>query len=135
MAKLQLGKAPENFKRNLEFTNLQGVKSTIEFTFVYRTRKQYGELMDEITSMDKSESPDAEVEKPDKKKPNKTYAATIVDVDKREAEALLKIATGWDLDEPFNLENASLLIDSFQGSQQIIFDAYRAACLEGRLKN
>jgi Phage tail assembly chaperone len=127
MAKLQLGKAPENFKRNLEFTNLQGVKSTIEFDFIYRTRKQYGELMDEITTEVKGKKSDDDK--------SKTYAATIADVDKREADALLKIATGWDLEEPYNAENLSLLIDSFQGSQQIIFDAYRAACLEGRLKN
>lgn len=132
MAKLQLGKAPENFKRSLEFTNLQGVKSSIEFNFVYRTRQQYGALMDEITTEAKPKKTDEETEK---KAAQKSYAATITDVDKREAEAILKIATAWDLDEPFNLESLSLLIDSFQGSQQIIYDAYRAACLEGRLKN
>jgi Phage tail assembly chaperone len=84
-------------------------------------------LMDEITTEVKGKKSDEDK--------SKTYASTIADVDKREAEALLKIATGWDLEEPYNAENLSLLIDSFQGSQQIIFDAYRAACLEGRLKN
>jgi hypothetical protein len=123
MAKLALGKAPESFKKVVEITNLYGTKDTIEIEFKYRTRKQYGELIDSIQSSEKSS------------KKTDTYVDIITDTDAKTVEFLLSIAKGWDLEEPFNAENVAILVDQFPNATNEINDAYRIAILEGRLKN
>ena len=45
--KFQFGETPDTFKRNVDVINIHGAESTIEFEFIYRTKKQFAALADE----------------------------------------------------------------------------------------
>ena len=49
MAKIKLGNAPENFKRTVTFPLLDGTEGQIECVFKYRTRTQFGALVDSLS--------------------------------------------------------------------------------------
>jgi len=44
--------------------------------------------------------------------------------DKEDADAIMEIASGWDLDDPFNADNVGRLIDQYIGAAKVIFETY-----------
>ena len=51
------------------------------------------------------------------------------------ADYILQISDGWNLDEDFNRASVVQLCDELPGAAQAIIEAYRAALTEGRLGN
>ena len=127
MAKLQLGKAPVNFKCTVTFSKLDKTKVSIELDFKYRTRKQYAELIDAVVKGEEDKKP--------KKDETKTFTELLEKGSNETIDFILQIANGWDLSDEFNRDNVAILVDQFPSATNEINEAYRVAILEGRLKN
>lgn len=128
MAKLKLGSAPKNFKRMIHIPLVDGTTADLEISFKYRTRTEFGELIDSIVAKPSTE-------KEEVKQEIKTTKEAFKKGNESEAENILKMADGWDLDEPFNKANIVKLIDEFPVAATIISDTYRELIQDGRAKN
>lgn len=126
MAKLKLGNAPKNFKKTVSITFADGTKYDIEMLYTYRTRSEYAAFMDSVVGEPKKGKKADEV---------KTAADAFKLAGDIDADIIMKIAEGWDLDDEFNKENVLKLIDEYPSAAAIISDDYREAILDGRRKN
>lgn len=127
MAKIVLGKRPQSFKHVVKFPMLDGTQGAIEVTYKYRTRTEFGQFIDKIMA-------DAGVDKPAdgevfslEKLMEKTAGSN--------ADYLLQVLEGWDLDVALSHESAQQLADEIPGAANAIMESYRAAITEGRLGN
>ena len=126
--KIKLGNRPKNFKRSVEFPLPEGGTGKIEMLFKYRTRPEFGALIDEIVS-------GAEDIPVDEDTGRILQAAIISRSVESNAEYILKIAEGWNLDEEFSAENIKQLAEELPGAVTAITSAYRDAIVDGRLGN
>lgn len=128
MAKIKLGARPKSFKRKVEFAMLDGTVGVIEVEFKYRTRTEFGRMIDELLETAKA-STDAPAD----------VKAEMFELMSRTTEAnadyVLQIAQGWNLDEEFNRENIQQLGDEIPAAVAAIMADYRSAVTEGRLGN
>lgn len=126
--KLTFGNPPSTFKKEVvasifgEDGELTQVK--FDMTFKYRTRSQYGELMDEYLA--KSQAPlEGDV----------TVKGVVDTKNSFDVEAILKMAEGWSLADPFDKDSLTRLSDTYPAVIAEITEAYRSAIMEGRIKN
>lgn len=129
MANVTLGKRPEFFKKAVNFPLLDGTTGTINVTFKYRTRVEFGQMVDAMVEKAKSEGaqvPAGEL-------------ITMTDLMQKtagqNAEYILNVVSGWDLDVPLNQASAQQLADELPAAAIQIMEDYRAAVTEGRLGN
>lgn len=126
--KIKLGQKPENFTKTIAFQSLEGEDLEIEVVFKYRTRKEFGEFFDKMFA-DAGETAPKPVAAQD-------YMTTMmVKSGEKNADYLLAIATGWNLDIPFNRANIEQMCDEFPGAAAAIMQGYYTAITEGRVKN
>jgi len=94
---------------------------TVKLTFKYLGRKEYRAMVD---SWD-------EVREPDKaNKPGKVVKpATLTE------DAFLQFVNGWELPEPFNLENVQIFLNNYPAAYMDTFTQYSKLSLQSRLKN
>lgn len=126
MAKIKLGQRPANFKHIVKFPMLDGTTGSFTVNYRYRTRKEFGEFIDEIMAeakIDKSE--DGEF----------SMADLMERTAGSNAQYVMRAVEGWDLDEEFNVDNVQQLADELPAAIGKIMEDYRSACLEGRLGN
>jgi len=127
--KITLGSRPKNFKHTVEVPMHEGTTGEIEVLYKYRTRTEFGAFVDGILA-------EAQVAKPanpdDIGNAVRQAMAAMVD---RNAQYLLQIMDGWNLDVDFNLVNAQQLCDEMPAAAAKLMDDYRMACIEGRLGN
>lgn len=124
--KIILGKRPDSFRRKVVFPLLDGSEGVIMCDFKYRTKKEFGDLLDTITK-------DAGVT-PEAGQPLSLGDLMTKTVDKN-ADYLLDILKAWDVDAELNRDSAAQLADELPGACVAIMDTYRAAVVEGRLGN
>lgn len=55
--------------------------------------------------------------------------------DKEDVPAIMEIASGWDLDDPFNADNVDRLVDQYIGAAKVIFETYISELSAARLGN
>ncbi|MFD0669722.1 phage tail assembly chaperone [Ramlibacter sp. MAHUQ-53] len=130
MAKIVLGKRPKNFKRSITVDLPEGGKGGIEVSFIYRTRTEFGAFVDELMNsagVKQTGQSDEEVKFSLEDALSKTRDSN--------ADYILKIADGWNLDEDFSRANVAQLCDELPGAALQIIEAYRVAITEGRLGN
>lgn len=127
MAKIKLGNRPKNFKRIVTFDMLEGGKGSIECTFKYRTRSEFGVFIDKLI-----EAAGAK-EKPEGDK--FSMAELMEKTAGQNAEYLLDVLESWNLDEDLNKPNAQQLADELPAAAAAIMETYRTAVTEGRLGN
>lgn len=139
MAKIVLGKRPETFKRTVAVPMLDGTKGTIECTFRYRTRKEFGALVDGIRADTEklgaqatSEAAPVEEGAPSKAWSMRDHFEKLVGTN---ADYILQILDGWNLDVPLSAESLQQLSDELPAASEAIIEAYRVAIIEGRLGN
>jgi Phage tail assembly chaperone len=127
--KVKLGARPESFTHPVEVKLHDGETGVIKMTYIYRTRKQFANLVDDIFEEAKMKQPvgDAQMDL--------SMSKFIAERDGTSIEYIMRIATGWDLESEFNRENVTQLCDELPGVALAVIDAYRAASLEGRLGN
>ncbi|WP_412479915.1 phage tail assembly chaperone [Azonexus sp. IMCC34839] len=124
--KVKLGARPESFKRTVKFPLIEGGEGAIDVTFIYRTKTEFGEFIDKIFAETKQERPaDGEF----------GMREIMGKARDKNAAYLLEVIRGWNLDEPLNRETAEQFCDEFPGAAAEIMEQYRAAIVEGRVKN
>ena len=128
MAKVKLGARPKNFKRNVEFDMLDGTKGNIECVYKYRTRSEFGAFVDEMVDKANPANPD--------ETPKQLSMTELMEKTKdTNADYLLKVLDGWNLDEELSRESLQQLADEVPAAVGAMMETYRAAILEGRLGN
>lgn len=80
----------------------------VQFTFKHRDRNSFRELMDSLA------------EKND---------------ERTDTDLILDIASGWELEEPFDAEHVTQMLDRYIGSGAAILDAYMREQTGARRKN
>lgn len=126
--KIKLGQRPESFKKTVEFTMLDGEQGEIEMVFKYRTRKEFGDFFDKIFAING--------ERAEKRVSDADYMSSLMTAGgDKNATYILDIATGWNLDIPFNRANIEQMCDEMPGAAVAIMQGYYSAVTEGRLKN
>ncbi|MDC8756262.1 phage tail assembly chaperone [Janthinobacterium fluminis] len=127
--KLKLGSTPKSFLKSVEIVMLDGSVETIEISYQYRTRSQFAALVDARIA---SAAAPAVADSP---APEKTVAEWFRLADEGAVEFVLKIADGWDLEDPFIEKSLLQLEDENPGALAAIATAYRQAVAEVRTKN
>jgi Phage tail assembly chaperone len=127
MARIQLGKTPKSFKRVINIDMLDGTKGSIECEFKYRTRTEFGKFLDGIF-----ESAGVKPVDPDEKV---VIAEVMEKTRDTNADYLIQVLEGWNLDDDLTKANLQQLCDEFPGAANSIMEAYRLAVTEGRAKN
>jgi hypothetical protein len=127
MAKIKLGSRPKSFKRVVKFPLLEGGDGAIECTFKYRTRSEFGEFIDQMM-----EASGAKAKADDEKF---SMAELMERTAGQNAQYIMDVLDGWNLEEELNLHNVQQLSDEYPAATNAIMEAYRAAIVEGRLGN
>jgi hypothetical protein len=126
MATISLGKAPKSFKKIVSVPMHDGTTGAIECLFKYRTAIEYGDLVDRMNATPAMSLEPGEQDLLGQQLRVKT---------RRNAEFLLEVLEGWNLDVPLTLEAAIQLCDELPGAADETFEVYRRATVEGRLGN
>ncbi|MBI3103242.1 MAG: hypothetical protein HYY98_17070 [Burkholderiales bacterium] len=130
MAKIILGKRPRNFKRVVSFDLPEGGKGSIEVSFVYRTRKEFGQFVDEVFSA-AGVAPASQADDDVKFSLAKALEKTV----DTNADYIIKIVDGWNLDAEYSRDAVQQMCDEYPGAAQAVIESYRLAITEGRLGN
>lgn len=138
MTTITLGARPKSFKRVVHFPMLDGTPGSIEVSYKYRTRTEFGAFIDGIVAKAQAAS-DARQTTQQAASGSVVDDMTMVRIMVKTAQAnadyLLDVLDGWGLDVPFNAENVRILSDQYPAATMAIMEAYRAAITEGRLGN
>jgi len=125
--KIKLGNRPKNFKRIVTFDMLEGGKGSIECTFKYRTRSEFGVFIDRLMAAAGTK---------ERTEGDKFSMAELMEKTAgQNAEYLLDVLESWNLDEDLNKPNAQQLADELPAAAAAIMETYRTAVTEGRLGN
>jgi hypothetical protein len=132
MAKIQLGARPKNFKHTVKFQMLDGTMGSVEVLFKYRTKKEFGEFIDELMESAKIQPPPATGDEEPK-------PFSMTDMMEKTAGAnadyILQVIEGWNLDGELTRDNVQAMADVYPAAAAAIMETYRTACVEGRLGN
>jgi hypothetical protein len=134
MAIVKLGKRPETFSHICKFPMLEGGEGTVPVTYKYRTRKEFGAFWDELTG---STEAAAKSDKPDSTDPVEKFslAKIYAKASTKNSQDVLKIITGWGLEEELSLESVQQLNDELPLAVATIVGDYYTAMTTGRLGN
>lgn len=128
MAKIVLGARPKNFKRTISFPMLDGTTGSMEVTYKYRTRKEFGVFIDSIL--------EAAGEKTGQSEDEKFSMAKLMEMTAgKNAEYVLQVVESWNLDADLSRESVEQLADELPAAVNTIMETYRLAITEGRLGN
>jgi hypothetical protein len=127
MAKIVLGQRPEKFSRTVKFPMLDGTDGVIKCEFMYRTKREYAELVDKLNEGGKLNI------REDGSIPN--LQELISSGITNNAWYLGEVLLGWDVDAELNEANLQELADAYPAAASAIMEAYRVGCIEGKLGN
>lgn len=130
MAKITLGKRPETFKKKLSVLLPTGETGDITVEYKYRTREEFAELIDDIfkrASVTPASQSDDDV--------RFSLSEALSKGNESNADYILQVAKGWDLDVEFTRDNVLQLCNELPGVAVAVIDTYKQACVEGRLGN
>lgn len=125
MASIKLGNRPKSFKRIVTFPLIEGGEGAIEVSFRYRTRTEFGAFIDKISADAKDSGEQKDF----------TIAELMGKTRDKNAQYLMDVIDGWNLDEPMTRATVEQLCDELPGAAAEIMEAYRKAIVEGRLGN
>lgn len=127
MAKITLGKRPQFIEATISATLPDGTVGSIKARYKYRTRTEFGQMIDQRMAEARNEAPAEPAD----------FSVATMQRQARDANAayLLDILDGWDLDNDLDIDTATQLCDEAPGMAQALIDGYRMAVTEGRLGN
>ncbi len=130
MSKIKLGTPPKSFPATIKVPMLDGTEGTVKVNYIYRTRTAFGTFIDGLMSdagVKPASTDDADVK------------ATLADAMERtrdnNADYIMRVMDGWDLDVDFGRAAVVQLCDEMPGVAIAIMERYRIAITEGRLGN
>jgi hypothetical protein len=126
MAAIKLGQTPKTFKKTVKVPGLDGIEWTMDVVYKYRTKREYGALVDELAADGTYKTAEGEAFSLEK------YLEVAQE---KNGEFLLRVLDSWGLDAELNAQNAQRLCDEFPGIAHAVLETYRIACNEGRLGN
>jgi len=146
MAKIVLGARPKSFKKVVSVPMLDGEDGLIECEFKYRTSEEFGALLDEMkkAAEEKADAEKARQEAERKKaeeagetyvEPEFSFEQIRAEQNKANADYLMNVIDGWNLDVPFTADAVLQLCNELPAAPAEIGAVYRAAIVEGRLGN
>ncbi len=120
------------FDRAVDIPTFDGRPLKITFTFTYRDREQVAALFDSY----KKRSEDAakarlEQAGADDESIMEIVRKTLAD----DVEMLMEIASGWNIDAPWNAESVRKMCLRYAGAATAIVTDYRISLTQGRLGN
>lgn len=131
MAKIKLGARPKTFTHTVTVPMPEGGTASVQMLLRYRTRSEFGAFVDNLVATARTQPP-----------ADQSAEAVLFSLQQAleqtrdtNAEYILQIAEGWNLDEEFNLPNVRQFCDELPGAAMAVIEAYRAALTEGRLGN
>lgn len=127
MAKIVLGNTPKSFKRAITVDMLDGTKGSIEVTFKYMTRTAFGKFLDGVFADAGVTATDSDAKV--------VIAEVMAKTRDTNAEYLIKILDGWNLDEDLSKANLQQLCDEFPGVANTLMEVFRTSITEGKAKN
>lgn len=130
MAKIKLGARPKNFPLTIKIPMLDKTEGTVKVSYIYRTRTEFGSFIDEL--MDAAGVKPTSLNDDDVKA---TLAQAMERTRDSNADYILQVADGWDLDAEFSRDSVVQLCDELPGAALAIMDRYRRAVTEGHLGN
>lgn len=130
MAKIVLGSRPKNFKAIVSIPMLEGGEGSIEMSFVYRTRTEFGKMIDSLMD-DAGVAPTGAGDDEQKF----SLADALEKTKDTNADYIMKVADGWNLDIEFSRRAVAQLCDELPAAAMAIMNTYRSAITEGRLGN
>ncbi|MCK6453987.1 MAG: phage tail assembly chaperone [Alphaproteobacteria bacterium] len=127
MSTVTLGKRPSTFKPfTVKFQMPDGSEGSILVTYKYRTRTEFGDLIDGIFKDAGRQRPDGEPF---------SMRELMEGTRNKNGDYLAAVIEAWNLDEPLTVESLRQLCDELPAAAAVIMEAYRTAALEGRLGN
>lgn len=130
MAKIKLGNRPKNFTKTVKAPMLEGGEGSVGIQYIYRTRTEFGAFIDDLMA---SAGVKLNSHDEDDIQANLAHAMTLAR--DKNADYIMKVADGWDLDIDFTRANVVQMCDELPGIAIAIMETYRMACTEGRLGN
>lgn len=130
MAKIKLGNRPKHFKRIITVPLPEGESGTVEVSYIYRTRTEFGAFVDTLfaaAGVQPASQADEDVKF--------SLQVALEKTRDQNADYILKIADGWNLDQEFCRANVVQLCDELPGAAMAIINTYREAVTEGVLGN
>lgn len=130
MAKIVLGNRPKDFKKIVKFPMLDGTEGAIECIYKYRTRKEFGVFIDgllDAAKVNTAAGTDGE--------PKFSMAELMEKTAGSNADYILQVLDGWNLDEKLSPASAQQLADELPAAAAAIMESYRIAITEGRSGN
>ncbi len=126
--KIKLGQRPATFKPiPVKFTMPDGEPGVITTTYKYRTRSEFGEILNRLFVTPSGE---------DRPEGDKIDFVALINKSREKANAeLLDSITAWDLDYPVDAASLAQLSDELPAGSAALLAAYNAACTEGKLGN
>ncbi|EPD39160.1 hypothetical protein EZI45_19120 [Delftia tsuruhatensis] len=120
------GDRPETITAPVSFVRITGAVLEMDCQFKYRTRKEFGALWDEVSDAQAPQPVDGE----------KFSFASLADRGLEfSAERTLKYLTGWPLEIELNKAALVQLFNEEPNAAAAFWEAYRAALVDGRVKN
>lgn len=141
MPTIKLGGRPKSFKRVVKFKDLDGQTDlSIEVSYRYRTKKQFGEMLDsqieiaikEADAMEAKATAALESDTPPKRE---RIADGYELATSKQVDYLMQIIDGWNLEVEFAREAVQNLCDEYPGAPVAISNMYREVIAEGRTGN
>lgn len=131
MGKIKLGARPKTFTHTISVPMPEGGHASVQMVYVYRTRTEFGAFVDALLKTAGTAPPASQAPEDVAFSLHQALQATR----DTNADYILQIAEGWNLDEDFNRANLVQLCDELPGAAMAIIEHYRAALTEGRLGN
>lgn len=128
-SKIVLGTRPKSFKKLVKFPMLDGTEGSIECLYRYRTRKEFGVFIDTILTAAKVKPAEGEESK------DFSMAELMEKTAGSNADYVLQVLDGWNLDVDLNRANVEQLSDELPSAINAVMESYRIAVTEGRLGN
>lgn len=128
--KVTLGSRPKSFKQTIKVQLHDAEEGEIVVSFRYRTRKEYGQLIDELVERSR-----ASVNVAAEGDEARVMELALRSRTAMQVEHLMEIMDGWNLDKPFDRAHVEQLNEELPGLAQAIIDRYQQSSIEGRLGN
>lgn len=135
MSKIKLGARPKHFTATVTVQLPEGGEGSIELKYVYRTRTEFGAFIDELLQSANVPAPAPQAGEAGDQALQYSVREAIERTRDANADYLMKVIAGWNLDEPFGRDAVVQLCDELPGVALAIIERYRGAVTEGRLGN